>query len=437
MASPQIANDGSRLRLNTTIKLRWFAVAGQTATVLTIYYGYHFPLPLDLCVAVISLSVVLNIALPLASPRSHLLPSRQAALLLGFDILQLAALIFLTGGLENPFAMLLVVPVAVSASTQPLSVTIALTAFDIALTTFLAKLHYPLPWVHHPDPVLPLLYIAGVWTALVICITFIAFYAWRIGQETRQMSHALTAAELILAREQRLSALDGLAAAAAHQLGTPLSTITLVAKELERETPQDSPWHEDITLLRTQAARCRDILSELSKSGPGREDDYFAQIPLTHLIEEVVAPRRTPGVEIKVRVTDAAPSSKPSGEPVVARNPGLMHALVNLVDNAVDFAHSAVIIDASYDQDKLRLRIADDGPGFAANIINYLGQPYITTRPRSHTRNGEGGMGLGFFIAKTFLERSGATVVAENRTPPDTGATVQIVWPRARIESTV
>jgi two-component system sensor histidine kinase RegB len=248
---------------------------------------------------------------------------------------------------------------------------------------------------------------------------------------------ALTAAELILAREQRLSALDGLAAAAAHQLGTPLSTISLVAKELERETPQDSPWHEDITLLRTQAARCRDILSELSKSGPGREDDYFAQIPLTHLIEEVVAPLRTPGIEIKIRLTDAAPSSKPSGEPVIARNPGLMHALANLIDNAADFARSTVIVDASYDQDKLRLRIADDGPGFPANIIHYLGEPYVTTRPRSHTRNGEGGMGLGFFIAKTFLERSGAAVVAENRTPPDTGATVQIVWPRARIESAV
>ena len=240
------------------------------------------------------LSAALNVVLTLSNPRPHLLPARHAALLLGYDILQLAALIFLTGGLENPFAFLLVVPVAVSASTQPLPVTVALTALDIALTTLLAKLHLPLPWAHHAPPVLPLLYIAGIWTALVSCIAFIAFYAWRIGQETRQMSQALTAAELILAREQRLSALDGLAAAAAHQLGTPLSTIALVAKELEREVPRESPWREDIALLRTQAARCRDILSELSKSGPGREDDYFAQIPLSHLIEEVVAPLRTP-----------------------------------------------------------------------------------------------------------------------------------------------
>ena len=437
MASPLIANDGSRLRLNTTIKLRWFAVMGQTVTVLSVYYGYRFPLPLHLCLAVISLSAALNAVLTLTNPRPHLLPSRHAALLLGYDILQLAALIFLTGGLENPFAFLLVVPVAVSASTQPLNITVALTALDIMLTTLLAKLHFPLPWAHLPPPSLPLLYIAGIWSALVSCIAFIAFYAWRIGQETRQMSQALTAAELILAREQRLSALDGLAAAAAHQLGTPLSTIALVAKELEREVPRESPWSEDITLLRTQAARCRDILSELSKSGPGREDDYFAHIPLSHLIEEVVSPLRTAGVEIKVRLTDAAPSSKPSGEPVIPRNPGLIHALVNLVENAADFAKSTVTIDASYDQDKVRLRIADDGPGFSQNIINYLGEPYVTSRPRGYVGNEEAGMGLGFFIAKTFLERSGATVVAENRTPPATGATVQIVWPRARIETAV
>lgn len=435
MASPQIAADGSRLRLNTTIRLRWFAVAGQTATVLTIYYGFRFPLPLNLCLAVILLSAGLNIVLSLANPHSHLLPSRHAVLSLGFDILQLAALLYLTGGLENPFAFLLVVPVAVSASTQPLTVTVTLTALDVALTTLLAWVHLPLPWAYGEPPFLPVNYMLGLWAALISCTAFIATYAWRIGQETRQMSQALTATELVLAREQRLSALDGLAAAAAHQLGTPLSTIVLVAKELEREVPRDSPLHEDIALVQTQAARCRDILSELSKSGSRLEDDYFAHIPLSHLIEEVVAPLRVPGVEIRVRLTDAAPSSKPSGEPVIPRNPGLIHALLNLVENAVDFAGHAVTIDASYDQDKLRLRIADDGPGFSPNVINHLGEPYVTSRPAGYVSNEEAGMGLGFFIAKTFLERSGASVAAENRTPPATGATIQIVWPRSRIES--
>ncbi len=435
MASPQIVIDGSRLRLNTTIRLRWFAVAGQTATILLIYYGFRFPVPIGLCLAVILLSAGLNMVLSISNPGSQLLLSRHAMLLLAYDILQLAALLFLTGGLQNPFAFLLVVPVAVSASTQPLAVTATLTAGDVGLATLLARFHLSLPWAHGEPPLLPSYYVLGLWSALVSCTVFIAIYAWRIGQETRQMSQALTAAELVLAREQRLSALDGLAAAAAHQLGTPLSTIALVAKELEREVPRDSPLREDIGLLLSQTARCRDILRELSKSGREGEDDYFAQISLSHLIEEVVAPLRTPGVDIAVRVTNAASASKPSAEPVFPRNPGLLHGLSNLVENAAGFAKKAVTIDASYDQDTVHLRIADDGPGFHPNVVSHLGEPYVTSRPRGNRAEEEAGMGLGFFIAKTFLERSGASIRAVNRTPPGEGAIVEIVWPRRRLET--
>jgi two-component system, sensor histidine kinase RegB len=434
MARPQIAIDGSRLRLNTTIRLRWFAVAGQTATILLIYYGFGFPVPLMYCLAVILLSAALNIALSLTNPRSQLLLSRQALLLLGYDILQLAALLYLTGGLENPFAFLLVVPVAVSASTQPRPVTATLTVLDIVLATVLARYHLPLPWAHEEPPLLPLNYLVGLWSALVSCIVFIAVYAWRIGQEARQMSQALTAAELVLAREQRLSALDGLAAAAAHQLGTPLSTITLVAKELERDVSEDSPLREDIVLLQTQAARCREILSELSKSGGKGEDDYFARIPLSHLVEEVVAPLRTTGVEISVGVQNGIGSSHIAGEPLFPRNPGLIHGLGNLVENAVDFADARVTIDANYDQEKVRLRIFDDGPGIHPNLIGHLGEPYVTSRPRGNGTDEEAGMGLGFFIAKIFLERSGASIQVANLTPPVTGAMVEITWLRRRLE---
>src|SRR5215469_14533141 len=304
MPTPEIAYDGSRLRLKTTIRLRWFAVAGQTVTILLTHFGFGFPVPLAKCLAVILLSAGLNVVLSLANPRSPLLLSRHALLLLGYDILQLAALLYLTGGLENPFAFLLVVPVAVSASTQPLAVTASLTVLNVALATSLARYHLPLPWAHEEPPLLPVNYMIGLWSALVSCIIFIAIYAWRVGQEARQMSQALTAAELVLAREQRLSALDGLAAAAAHQLGTPLSTIALVAKELQRNVPETSDLRDDILLLQTQTARCRDILSELSKRGRDGEDDYFLHTPLSHLIEEVVAPLRSQSVEISVELTD-------------------------------------------------------------------------------------------------------------------------------------
>jgi two-component system sensor histidine kinase RegB len=435
MLGPQFSL-ASRLRLRTTIRLRWFAVAGQTATILTLYYGFRFPVPLGLCLAFILLSAALNTFLISAYPRSQLLSSRYAILLLSYDVLQLSALLFLTGGLENPFAFLLIVPVAVSASTQRLTVTSLLAGFTVVLATVLARYHLPLPWTDTEPPILPLNYMLGLWSALVACIVFIAIYAWRIEQEARQMAQALSAAELVLAREQRLTALDGLAAAAAHQLGTPLSTIALVAKELEREIPKDSPVRDDILLLQTQTARCREILSQLSKSGrEGEEDIIFSKMRLRHLIEEVVAPLRTPGVEIDVLLADGSHPGKPTSEPVITRNPGLMHSLGNLVENAVEFASERVTIDAAYDQNKVLIRIGDDGPGFHPSVINLLGEPYVTNRPRAEGDQEESGMGLGFFIAKTLLERSGASIQTANRVLPDTGALIEISWPRDRLET--
>ena len=435
MFNPQFSQ-ASRLRLRTTIRLRWFAVAGQTATILMLHYGFKFPVPLALCLAVILLSAGLNTVLSIAYPRSQLLSSQSALLLLSYDVLQLSTLLFLTGGLENPFAFLLIVPVAVSASTQRLVVTAMLAAFTVVLATILARYHWPLPWTDTQPPVLPLNYMLGLWSALVSCIVFIASYAWRIEQEARQMAQALSAAELVLAREQRLTALDGLAAAAAHQLGTPLSTIALVAKELEREIPKDSSTRDDILLLQTQTARCRDILSQLSKSGrEGEEDIIFSKMRLRHLIEEVVAPLRTPGIDIDVFLAEGSPQGRPTTEPVITRNPGLMHSLVNLVENAVEFASERVTIDATYDQNNVLIRIGDDGPGFHPNVINLLGEPYVTNRPRAEGDREESGMGLGFFIAKTLLERSGASIQIANRVLPDTGALVEISWPRKRFEA--
>ena len=435
MFDPHLSQ-ASRLRLRTTIRLRWFAVAGQIATILMLHYGFNYPVPLAMCLAVIFLSAALNTVLSLSYPRSQLLSSRFALSLLSYDVLQLSALLFLTGGLENPFSFLLIVPVAVSASTQRLAVTSLLAALTVVLATVLARYHLPLPWTDTEPPVLPGIYMLGLWTALISCIVFIAFYAWRIEQEARQMAQALSAAELVLAREQRLTALDGLAAAAAHQLGTPLSTIALVAKELEREIPKESPQRDDIILLQTQAARCREILSQLSKSGrEGEEDLIFSKMRLRHLIEEVVAPLRTLGIEIDVLVADNAPGGKPSGEPVITRNPGLMHSLVNLVENAVEFARERVTIDATYDLHKVAIRIGDDGPGFHPNIINLLGEPYVTKRSRAEGDRKETGMGLGFFIAKTLLERSGASIQIANRVLPETGALIEISWPRDRLEA--
>ncbi len=428
----------SRLRLQTIVRLRWLAVLGQSITVVFVYWIMGIDLPIGACFAVISLSAWLNVALRLRYPASQRLQSHYAFLMLGYDILQLGALLYLTGGLENPFAFLLIAPVTVSASTLPPRVTVALGGLAVLVATLLTEFHLPLPWFHHSTFLLPLPYVLGIWAALVSGILFIGLYSWRTAEEARRMAEALAAAELVLAREQKLSALDGLAAAAAHGLGTPLATIAVVSKELLRDAKHSDPHYEDLVLLRAQAERCRTILGELA--GMGEQPDFIvSRLPIRHLIEESVSPHRLIAVPIEVEAgpLPSAKGDKLAQEPVMQRNPGVIYGLGNLVENAIDFAASKVEVKARWSEDEVRIEIADDGEGFPPNVLEQLGEPYVTTRP-GHSSNGDldehVGMGLGFFIAKTLLERSGARLELANRILPPGGAKVTVVWPRARFE---
>jgi len=426
------------VRLQTLVRLRWLAVGGQTAAVLFVYGILGFPLPLGPCLAVIALSAWLNVFLSLRWRSSLRLHDRYAALLLGYDILQLAALLYLTGGLENPFSFLFLVPVTVSATTMPLNRTIVLGILTLAAITVLAFWRMPLPW-HPGAPLeLPGIYIAGMWTALVSGLVFSAVYVNRIAREARQMSDALTATEIIHAREQQLSALDGLAAAAAHELGTPLATIALVAKELKRELPAEGQVGEDLDLLISQTARCREILSRLADREAQR-DEMYASLKLTVMIEEIVAPLR--GSDIRF-VVDARPfeaGGDGAAEPKIWRNPAIKYGLGNLIGNAADFARSRVDIEARWGPAEVAVTITDDGPGFSQEVIDRLGEPYVTTRgygPGSDQPENESeGMGLGFFIANRLLERSRATVTLDNRPAPDHGAQVHVAWPREALEA--
>lgn len=426
------------LRLRTLILLRWPAVIGQSVAVVTIHVGLGFPLPLLACVALITMSAWLNIYLLMRYPaRTHLEP-RFAAILLGYDIVQLAGLLFLTGGLENPFSMLLLVPIVISASTLPLAHTLVLSALMVGCANLLAFRHFPLPWFPDVSISIPLLYLIGIWTALVATLAFMAIYAFWIAEESRQMSRALEATEMVMAREQKLAALDGLAAAAAHELGTPLGTISLVVKELQRDMTSDNPMAEDVTLLKSQADRCRDILAKLTSLG-GVEDALFARMSLAHLIEEVVAPHRNFGKDIRVLLLPSEDSGVEIRQPVGRRNPAIIYGLGNIIENAVDFAATTVEISAVWNEDKVSITITDDGRGFQPDVIGRLGEPYVTERPLNTRHVGpdeESGLGLGFFIAKTLLERSGAKLELANRPYPAHGAIVEVEWPREFMEAT-
>jgi len=414
------------VRLDTLLRLRWLGAIGQTTAVLVVYFGLGFTLPIYACLAVIALSAWLNVALRLRFRMTQRLEPDRAAWLLAFDIGELAVLLYLTGGLQNPFAFLFLAPVLLSATALPPRLTLMLGGFAIACATALVFAHYPLPWDTGTPLQLPPIYIVGVWLALLLAIGFIGVYAWQITEESRQLTDALAATELVLAREQHLSQLDGLAAAAAHELGTPLSTISVIAKELENAIAADSLHGEDVRLLREQATRCRNILAKLTELSASGQP--FDRTPLSSLIEEVVAPHRNFGVAIDVTASPA-----PDAEPASARNPAILYGLGNLLENAVDFARTRVVVGAQWNEDMIEVTIVDDGPGFAPDIMARIGEPYLTSRRRNPSKTDEmpTGLGLGLFIAKTLLERSGATLAFANRPSPGKGALVTVRWSRS------
>jgi two-component system, sensor histidine kinase RegB len=418
-----------QLRVDTLIRLRWLAVAGQSAAVLFTRFGLDFNLPIAACFLCIAMSALLNFGLRLRFSVSQRLDDVRATNILGFDILQLAALLFLTGGLVNPFSILFLAPVMISAASLPLRRTIALLLLALACATVLTLWHEPLPWIQGVGLQLPMLYGVAIWVAIAVGAAFITIYANRVAEEARLLAAALNATELVLAREQHLSQLDGLAAAAAHELGTPLATVALVVTEMARQNPPASVFADDLRLLNQEVGRCRAILGKLAligEDGAGPLD----QLSLSHLIEEIAAPHRHFGVAIDIKLEGPGP------EPICRRNPGMLYGLGNIAENAVDFAKSRAQIEASWNRETVTIVIADDGPGVAPHVMARLGEPYITTRDAAHReeRDSGGGLGLGLFIAKTLLERSGGAMRIINALAPATGAKATVVWPRAAFE---
>src|SRR3954470_3904216 len=429
---------GGRVRLRTLSNLRWLAVGGQSAALVLVYFALGYSLPILYCAVGIAVSAALNVVLGLRYAPTHRLTNREATFYLAFDVLQLAALLYLTGGITNPFALMFVAPVVIAATTLNLGNVLILAGIAFASVSLIAVAHRPLPWPEGQALDLPQLYQAGIWTALVMGIGFTSVYAWRIASESARMSAGLAATQLALSREHRLAALGALATAAAHELGTPLGTIAVVARELERSLPPGSTDVEDVKLLRQQAERCRAIIARLANP----EEALLgatARLPLGAFLDDIAAHHRGEDIAITVSVA----MSNDSAVPQVWRAPELLHGLGNIIENAADFANATVAVSTRWDEQFLDISVADDGPGFAPEIFEALGEPYITSRP-GHRALGETdmgpqgpldqheGMGLGFFIAKILLEQTGGLVKAEN--PPGGGAMVSIRWPRGVID---
>jgi two-component system, sensor histidine kinase RegB len=421
-----------RTRLRTLVSLRWMAIAGQAVAVLFVRYGLGFDLPLAACLAAVGASAWLNVALMAVFPSQHLSSPAETAGQLAFDTVQVSVLIGLTGGLENPFLLMILAPVTVGASRLLPAYAGALALLALVCCAGMWVWGLSLPWVADPPLDIPPLYQAGQLAAVAIGLVFFTVSAWRTGRDEAHLVSALDAVQAVLAREQQLSALGALAAATAHELGTPLATIHLAARELGRSVKPGHPAREDVELIIEQAERCRTILRQISERRH-MSDAAMARATLPLLIEEAAEPHQGSGIRVQCSCSPLAGGAGEGNRPPdVIRKPEIIHALGAFIENAVSFAAKEVSVNARWSDEEVRIYVTDDGPGFASSVLAKLGEPYFSER-RIEQRGG--GMGLGFFIACTLLDRTGAHVTPYNRQFPARGAVIRIVWPRAAIEA--
>jgi two-component system, sensor histidine kinase RegB len=429
------------VRLRTLILLRWMAISGQMTAITLTDRWFGMELPLGLCYLAVAASVIANLLSVYLLPENKRLTELEAMLTLLFDLSQLSFLILLTGGLTNPFSLLVLVPVTISATALQLRSTVILGTLAITIVTLTAFVNVPLRFDDGSLLVVPLLFKFGFWVAIVVGIVFLSLYSRRIALEMRAMADALLATQMALAREQKLTDLGGVVAAAAHELGTPLATIKLVSAELMSELEDQPALWDDAKLIRDQADRCRDILRSMGRAG--KDDLHMRQAPLDTVLKEAAEPHLSRGKTLHFGLQPGPGGTE--RQPSVLRRPEVVHGLRNLIQNAVDFAHTTAWIDAEWTPSAITVRIADDGDGYAPHVLGRIGDPFVRSRrigDGSADRPGYEGMGLGLFIAKTLLERSGATLTFANGSDPFLapserplrgGAIVEVTWPVARL----
>lgn len=439
--SPDLLKSSQRghwIRLRTLVLLRWWAIFGQISALLIAQPLYNLTLNIGLLYLVIGVSVITNLVATFVYPENKRLREKETLLVVLYDMLQLGLMLYLTGGLNNPFSILIVGPVMVTASALSPRSSLFLGAMAILIVTLLSQYHLPLRTEMGTILRMPDVFLFGNWVAIVIAVIFLGAYSRRIVSEMHTMSDALQATQMALAREQKLTDLGGVVAAAAHELGTPLATIKLTSAELAHELEDSPDLHEDAILIAQQADRCRDILRSMGRAG--KDDLHMRSAPLTAIIEEAAEPHLHRGAHL--HFTHGADTAQGAPPPIVLRRPEIIHGIRNLIQNAVDFAAGSVWIETDWTEETITVRIMDNGRGFPPSLLPRIGDPFMRRRNAApeQDRPGYEGMGLGLFIAKTLLERSGAELSFANGSDSfrarsshadRTGAVIEAVWQRA------
>jgi two-component system sensor histidine kinase RegB len=400
----------------TLVILRWIAITGQLIAINLVYHYLDLKFPIFISHIIICIGFVTNLYLQFGI-NTNQLKDISSSLFLMYDLIQLSALLYLTGGLSNPFSLLLIVPGIVSSTFLSMGTTIILGGVTILSLIILINFYLPLPGAVEYLFSVPYYYLIGTLISIIVGLMFLSYFGIRFAGETKKRSEALNKLQQVIAKEYELESLGGQAAAAAHSLGTPLATITVVAKELRKEIGKESKHSKDLDLLISQTKRCGDILKQISQKQI-IEDKFMSAIKLEDLLVEILRSfMETSEKEFKLN------SDKDKNKIDIKRSPELIYGLRNFIGNAFKFSNSKVQIELESDNNNISIIINDDGPGFSEDIIKVLGEPYI----RSKKNNDKSGLGLGTFLGKTLLERQGGKLNFSNSAIYH-GATVKISW---------
>ena len=407
-----------KLDKKTLVILRWIAIVGQFITLNIVFFLLKFDFPFFYCLVIIFLGIGTNVYLQFKNIQSQI-NNLDATVYLLYDLFQLAILLYFTGGITNPFAILLIIPAIVSSTFLTLKSTLNLSFITIIILILLTIYHFPLPHFDELHFHVPNYYLYTIPIAIIIGLVFLTYFGTRFGLETRKRSEAINKLELVLAKEHELKTIGVQAAAAAHSLSTPLSTIRVVVKELEKELGSKSKHAKDINLLMSQTLRCGEILKKLSMV-PLKKDEFFENVKLEDLLNEIISSYK----EISNKNFSLI-SKNNKNDPTVKRKAELTYGLRNFIGNAAKFSEFLVEIKLESNNEITKIIVCDDGPGFPDDVIKFLGEPYI--RSENEKISSKSGLGLGTFIGKTLLERLKANVEF-GKCPDKGGAMVTIQW---------
>ena len=401
---------------NTLTILRYIAILGQFIAVNIVFYYLKLSFPINESYVIIFVGLLTNIFLQFRVKVNQLKDSYASFFLL-YDLIQLSILLYLTGGILNPFSFLLIIPAIVSSTFLSMGTTIILSAITSFMLFLITYFHLPLPGMNEEIFNVPNFYKLGLLISILIGLIFLSYFGIRFSGESKKRSEALNRLQEVIAKEYELESLGGQAAAAAHSLGTPLATISIVAKELKKEIGDNKEVSKDIDLLISQTKRCSEILKKISKKQI-EEDSFLSSIKLEDLLEEIINSfKETSSKKIELFIKND------KNKIDIQRSPEIIYGLRNFIGNAVKFSKSKVKIDLKSDKKVIEIKINDDGPGIPEDLINKIGEPYIKSKSKELSPNS--GLGLGTFLGKTLLERQNAKLLFRRNS--DLGGALTII----------